>query len=418
MSGNKLAKYNSLLPVFGWTSGALFFFYAWIQRVAPSVMVEELMREFAANATVLGSLSAVYFYGYAGMQIPVGLLLDRFGTRRLMILSALTCVIGSLIFALGTTLAVVMAGRFLVGASAAFALVGTMSVAAHWFAPSKFALLSGLAMATGMAGGIFGQAPIRLGVELTHWRTTLLMLVGFGLLVTILIFFTIRDRPNRATTQLTVAKSLSQVCRQPQTWLIAMAGLGSTAPLLGFAGLWGIPFIEASRDITRVQAASLASLLIVGWGIGAPLWGWISDVVRRRRTPLLIGFTLQTLSIAALITVSSLVSWQVGLLCFMVGLFGSSQITCFALIREQQPMAVVSTGLGIINALVTGAGALFQPLIGWLLDYRWQGKVTDGLRLYEVDTYRFALTPLIMSCFAALICAFFIRETYGEQNEG
>src|SRR5262245_27764965 len=124
-----------VLPLFGWLTGALFFFYAWVLRVAPSVMVEELMRDFAVGAAVLGHLSAVYFYGYAGMQIPVGLLLDRFGPRRLITIAALSCAGGCVLFATGTTLAAVTTGRFVIGAAAAFSLVGSMAVAGQWFSP-------------------------------------------------------------------------------------------------------------------------------------------------------------------------------------------------------------------------------------------------------------------------------------------
>jgi MFS family permease len=153
-----------ILPLLGWLAGAVFFFYAWVLRVAPSVMVVELMRDFSVGAAVLGHLSAAYFYGYAGMQIPVGILLDRFGPRRLMTVAAFVCAGGCVLFATGETLAAATAGRILIGASAAFSLVGAMAVAGQWFSPSRFALLSGLAMAAGMAGGVFGQAPLRLVV--------------------------------------------------------------------------------------------------------------------------------------------------------------------------------------------------------------------------------------------------------------
>jgi fucose permease len=93
-----------LLPLLGWMAGAAFFFYAWVLRVAPSVMVEELMRDFSVGAAVLGHLSAAYFYGYAGMQIPVGILLDRFGPRRLMTVAAFVCAGGCVLFATAETL--------------------------------------------------------------------------------------------------------------------------------------------------------------------------------------------------------------------------------------------------------------------------------------------------------------------------
>src|SRR5262249_29871472 len=137
-----------------WFSAASFFFYAWMLRVAPSVMVEELMRDFAVGAAALGNLSAAYFYGYSGMQIPVGVLLDRFGPRRLLTVAAGICGCGFVLLSFSETLAMATAGRFLIGASAAFSLVGAMTVAGHWFSAHRFALLSGFAMAMGMAGGV------------------------------------------------------------------------------------------------------------------------------------------------------------------------------------------------------------------------------------------------------------------------
>src|SRR5262245_60037887 len=183
-----------LLPLLGWFTAAACFFYAWVLRVAPSVMVEELMRDFAVGAAVLGHLSAAYFYGYAGMQIPVGLLLDRFGPRRLMTGAALICAGGCVLFATGSTVTAVTARRFLIGASAAFSLVGAMAVACQWFPPQRFAIFSGLAMAAGMIGGVFGQAPLRLVVEASDWRMTTLMLAAGGLAIALMAVSTVRDR--------------------------------------------------------------------------------------------------------------------------------------------------------------------------------------------------------------------------------
>ena len=278
----------------GWLTGALFFFYAWVLRVAPSVMVEELMRDFAVGAAVLGHLSAAYFYGYAGMQIPVGVLLDRFGPRRLMTVAALVCAGGCVLFATGETLAAATVGRFLIGASAAFSLVGAMAIAGQWFRPDRFALLSGLAMALGMAGGVFGQAPLRLAVEATDWRTTTLLLAGAGALLAVAAWATVRDRWRGSGGLGNVLCGLGVVFRHRQTWLIALAGLATSAPLLGFAGLWGVPFLEAAYGLPRTSAATLTSTMFAGWGFGAPSFGWLSDRIGRRKAPLLIGLTLQS----------------------------------------------------------------------------------------------------------------------------
>lgn len=401
-----------LLPLLGWLTAAAFFFYAWVLRVAPSVMVEELMRDFAVGGAVVGNLSAAYFYGYAGMQIPVGLLLDRFGPRRLIATAALVCAGGCVLFALGSTLAAVTAGRFLIGASAAFSLVGAMAVAGQWFPTNRFAILSGGAMAMGMAGGVFGQAPLRLALEATDWRTANLLLALGGVALALAAVATVRDRWRGSGGVRAAMAGLGVVARHPQTWLIALAGLGTSAPLLGFASLWGVPFLETAHGLPRTLAASLTSVFFIGWGVGAPLFGWLSDRIGRRKAPLLAGLALQSIALTLLICVPSLPAAVLGGLCFLVGFLGSAQIVCFALARENHPAQLSGTAIGFVNMMVTGAGALFQPLVGFLLDLAWAGETTLGARVYDSGAYRLALASLIASCLAGLLCLLAVRETF------
>ncbi len=405
-----------LLPLLGWLTGALFFFYAWVLRVAPSVMVEELMRDFAVGAAVLGNLSAAYFYGYAGMQIPVGLLLDRFGPRRLMTGAALVCAGGCVLFATGDTLTAVTAGRFLIGASAAFSLVGAMAVAGQWFPPERFAIFSGLAMAAGMTGGVFGQAPLRLLVEASDWRLTTLLLAGGGLALALMAVTTVRDRWRGSGGVGNALSGLGTVLRHRQTLLIALGGLGTSAPLLGFAGLWGVPFLETTYQLPRTTAASLTSAIFIGWALGAPLFGWFSDYIGRRRPPILIGLLLQTAALAAVVYIHDLPLAWVAALCGLVGFFGSGQIVCFALARENHPIGLSGTAIGFVNAMVTGAGALFQPLVGFLLDLAWGGQMSLGARVYDPGAYRLAFVSLLACCIGGFLCLLAVRETYCRQQ--
>jgi MFS family permease len=401
-----------LLPWLAWATASLFFFYAWIMRVAPSVMVEELMREFAVGAGVLGNLSAAYFYGYAGMQIPVGLMLDRFGPRRLITLAALCCAGGCVLFATGTTLTTVTAGRFLIGAGAAFSLVGSMVVAGQWFSPSRFALLSGLAMAMGMAGGVFGQAPLRLAVEATDWRTTNLTLAFGGVFIALSAWLSVRDRWRGEGGVGELLANFALVLKHRQTWLVALAGLGTSGPLLGFAGLWGVPFLQAAYGLERTQAAAFTSLLFVGWGVGAPLFGWLSDRIGRRRPVMTAGLLLETASLASLVYLANLPPVLLAGLCFLTGLFGSAQIVCFAIAKENHPPRLAATGIGFVNAMVTGAGALFQPLMGLLLDFAWAGETSAGARVYDLAAYHLAFSSLLVVGLAGLLCLLAVRETY------
>ena len=400
----------------GWVTGALFFFYAWILRVAPSVMIDEMMRDLAIGGALVGNLSAFYYYGYAGMQVPVGILIDRFGARRLMTAAALVCAAGCVVFALSTSFWGVAAGRFLIGASAAFSFVGAMSVAGLWFPANRFALLSGLAMMMGMAGGVAGQAPLRLLVDRLDWRSASLLLATGGLIISLAAWTTVRDRARGTYQTGRMLAGLRNVTGNSQTWIIALAGLGTTAPLLGFAGLWGVPYFVSAYTIDRATAASITSMMFIGWGVGAPLMGWYSDHLGRRRQPFIAGLFLCTAAMTAILYVPSLPIPILMALCFACGFGGSSQIVGFAAAREHNPVAFSATTLGLVNGMVTGAGALYQPLVGWFLDLAWKGQLVAGARVYDAEAYRFALAVLVGGAFAGFLCTLFVRETYCRQS--
>ena len=331
--------------------------------------------------------------------------------------AGLVCAAGCVLFATGASLAAVTLGRFLVGASAAFSLVGAMAVAGQWFPPNRFAVFSGWAMAMGMAGGVFGQAPLRLAVEASSWRTTMLMLALGGLALAIAAWTTVRDRWRGRGGMLGALVGLGVVARSSQTWLISLAGLATAAPLLGFASLWGVPFVEAAYGLPRATAATLTSMLFVGWGAGAPLFGWLSDRIGRRKPPFLAGIALETVALAAIVWIRDLPVAALGGLCFLTGFLGSAQIVGFALVRENQPAALSGTAIGFVNGMVTGAGALFQPLVGLLLDLAWSGETAHGARVYAPEAYRLALSSLIACGVGGVLCALAVRETFCRPRE-
>jgi MFS family permease len=374
-------------------------------------MVEDLMRDFAVGGAIVGNLSALYFYGYAGMQIPVGLLLDRFGPRRLMTGAAGLVAVACLLFADSESLTGASATRFLIGAGCAFSLVGAMAVAGQWFPRERFALLAGLAMMFGMVGGVFGQAPLRMAVDATNWRTTMawVAVIGFALMIAAWAF--VRDRRRGSGGFGAVLGGLRQVAANRETWLNAVAGLGSTGPLLAFAGLWGVPYLQAVYAIDRVTAGSVTSVTFIGWGVGAPLIGWLSDRIGNRRRPLIAGLIMSAVSLAAILYVPGIPLWGVGVLSFGIGFGGSAQIVCFALVREHNPPHLSGTAIGMVNALVTGAGALFQPMVGWLLDLGWDGVLADGARVYAVGAYHVAFSVLVVGCAIGVLCAMAVSES-------
>ena len=159
---------------FVWCFGALFYLMGFFQRVAPAVMTTELMRDFSIHAATLGNLSALYFYSYVAMQIPTGIIADRWGPRKLLATGALVASIGTVLFAASSQIMWAYVGRFLIGGSVAVAFVGLLKVAVNWFPPRKFAMLSGTALFFGIIGAVSAGPPLRLLIDIFHWRTVLL----------------------------------------------------------------------------------------------------------------------------------------------------------------------------------------------------------------------------------------------------
>jgi MFS family permease len=406
--------------VIAFVLGALFFGYAFIQRVSPSVMTAELMREFSVGATALGSLSAFYFYTYASIQLPVGMLTDRFGPRKLMSAAAGLCAFASIGFALSDSIVTASIGRALIGGTVAFAFVGTLSIAGYFFKSSRYTLLAGLLQSVGMCGAIFGQAPLRHLVESLGWRGTMTALAGVAVVLSILLFVLV---PRRSAEQLTATNQanssqtnatkkklldgLKSVSSNSQTWICAIIGFGLAATMLGFGALWSVPWLTTVHGYSTVQAGGIASMIFVGWAVFSPLVGWLSDKIGRRNPVMMLGALLCFVSFATLIFYTPSATSMI---------MGCTMTAGFSSVRELNRPEFSSTALGLMNMFIVGAGAVVQPLIGWLLDKNWDGSLMEGARVYSDQAFTSALTSLLVVTSLAFIGTLFLKETYGKQQ--
>lgn len=403
-----------------WALGASAFGYAFFQRVAPSVMVGDLMREFAVTAAVLGNLSAIYFYAYAGLQIPIGVLIDRWGARAMISGSLALAGAGSLIFALATTVELAYLGRLLIGAGSAVGFVGTLTLASRWFPPHRFAFLAGLTMLVGMISGVGGQGPLSTLVEAIGWRSTLIAAGAAGVLLAAAVWLVVRNAPPsyrrprgvHGTGWRQLAHNIALVMANWRIWNIALVGLTLSGPLLAFGSLWGVPYMITRYDLSRPEAAFCASLMLIGWAIGAPAGGWLSDHLGRRKAPLVLATMANTGLLATLFYLPALPLAGAMALIFTIGLVGAVMVVGYAFARENTPPEAEGTVTGFVNAMTVGSGALFQPIIGILLDLRWSGEMAEGARVYSVEAYTFALTSLVVVAGLGVLGALITRETW------
>ncbi len=422
-SHSEVKTTSRALPWIIWGLAAVFYAYEYFLQVSPSVMVHELMRGFSINATALGNLIALYVYAYACMQIPAGLLLDCIGPRRLLTAASATCVVGAFLFGIAHVLWMAQLGRLLIGFGSAFAAIGTFKLATIWFPANRFAFLAGLTLTIGMMGAVFGSAPLAVLVEHVTWRQSMMILAGSGVLVSSMIWLVVRDSPNyfipsalqkvdeHKTSLREILASLSYLFKQPQTWLIAIYGGLMFAPTPAFAGLWGTSFLMTKYHVPKVAAASATSMIFIGWAIGSPVFGFISDYLKRRKPTMYVAAIGGFISIILAVYVKlPFYLLYIPLLCF--GIFSSGFLPAFAAIREINPPKMNATALGFMNMLNMVGAAILQPLIGWVLDLNWHGVKHLDARVYSVHAYSIALLVLPICLGLALVLLPLLRETH------
>ena len=395
-----------------WSLSALFMFYKNAIEVSPSVMTGTLMGAFQITATELGNLTAAYFYAYLLLQVPVGLLIDRFGPRRVTTIAIMICAMGMMIFAEAETLFVAGIGRFLTGVGAAFAAVNCMKLTASWFAPRQFAFMTGLMMTIAMLGAVGGQAPLAAFITSMGWRTAMIVLacIGFGLAAA--FWLIVRDRTEGTVlVRRGMWQSLKGVLKDPQSWWVSFYSGFAFAPVMVFGGLWGVSFVKDAFHLTHNMAAQAVSLIFIGFAIGGPVFGWFSGYIGKRSVVMFWGTLTALISITAVIYMPSLSATMINALLFTFGFSISSFLLCFAMIQEMHTVSLAATAVGFMNAFDALFGAISDPLAGKILDMHWTGAMHEGARVFALNDYRMAFLIIPIYLVTALLTLIWIRET-------
>ncbi len=379
-------------------------------------MTHDLMKAFHVNGAGLGNLSAFYFYAYLLMQIPVGILLDRYSPRLLTALAIFLCSVSTFIFSQTNSLELACISRAMMGAGAAFAAVSCFKLATLWFSPKRFALVSGLCMTAAMLGGVFGQVPLSCLVEWAGWRSALRIISLLGIVLGFLYLMVVRDKNVASTKELSSDGSsklhMGSVVGKKQTWLLSLYSGLAFAPVSVFGGLWGVPFLQAAYDLSRNSAAFSVSWIFIGFAAGAPFFGWFSDYIGRRKPILFTGTLIAFLCILFVLFSPTTSIVLLSVMLFFFGFGASGFFTSFAMIRELFPVALAGTVLGVMNTFDSVCEALFEPVIGAILDWTWDGKIVDGVHQFSVANYHSALLLLPLSLGLAIFLLLFIRETW------
>jgi len=361
------------------------------------------------------------------MQIPAGLIVDRFSIRKTLFVACVMCISGLLIVHATDNIGIAYAGRFIIGLGSAFAYVYTLKVATIWLPRNHFGLATCIADSLGMIGAMAADL-IFVKINLSHGtHTSVTTLIFAGSVVAMLIFFVFRDKPGtKKTRELNkedtrdfthIIDKIKRIIRNPQIWLIGTVGCLTYLPSSVFGDVWGIPYLQTVYHLDETQAGYLISTFFFGWVIAGPFLGAWSDKIGLRTFPMKLTITLDAILLCAIIFTPAifhvlLPTWLLFTFFLLIGVATGTHPLVFVLAKENFADRIAGTVVAVINTLTMLGGWLFQPLVGYLLDFDHNSVHAVGaVKNYTANNFTFALSIIPISFIICLIVMHFIKET-------
>ena len=394
---------------FGWficILGALFYCYEYFLRIMPAVMTTDLMQAFSINATLLGNLAAFYYYAYTPMQLPVGVLMDRYGPKRLILFAIQVCGLGILLFGTSGQLYIAYLGRFLVGFGSAFAFVGVLKLASLWLPVRFFGFIAGATTALGMFGAIFGSLFLEKIVHISGWESTVKIsaIAAFVLAMIISLAMPSHHRaPNKNIAALDddllsyreLAILFWSLCKNPVIWLNGFVGCMLYMSLSVFAELWAPKYLEVAHHIPSSEAVGASIIIFASWIVGGPLFGYFAKNDFRRSVYLLLfGAAITAIFSTILLLDQNLSYANLRIVLFLFGLGSSAEILVFNLACTMVDRRFAGTAIAFTNMLVMLGGFVFEPFVGKMLDVLWAGGFSAGIKTYTAHAFTVGLSVL------------------------
>ncbi len=396
-----------------WFAIALFYFYQYILRVSPGVMVDEIRLAFRITAEQFATLGAFYLLGYSLLQIPLGIIVDRIGVKKMSLYSIAICIIGSLLFGSTQHFWVAQVSRFIIGVGSASAFMCALKFVADHFPPGGRGLLMGATLALGTVGAVLSGKSVRYIGANADWHDVLAISAGIGCIVFVFIAFAVKNHAQDAYAVLNrkslkdIVSSICSIFADKQIMIYAILAIGLYTPLSALADLWGTAFIKQKFALSKADAAEISQLMYVGLTIGSLVLPWVAEKYNKLNLAIVAcGFgILGVFSIIVYMPAGSALELQVMLI--VLGFFCGAEMMCFTGALYKSHKFDSGEIIGVVNTLNMLGGAILQQLIGWALDRQWDGLVdSDGIRQYTTDQFAVALSSLSVVIFTCCLISF------------
>ena len=391
-----------------WLIAAIYYFFQYALRSAPAVMMPELSDAFGLSTLAVASLVGLFYYGYSPFSLVAGAAMDRFGPRKALPLGAALVGVGSLLFATGDT-AIASIGRFLQGAGGVFALVGAAYIATTNFPASRAATLIGATQMFGMAGGSAGQFVVGPVIASGFpWSQFWIAMGVLGLAISAALAVLLPPAPQVAQRDdwlKSAGHAMLVVFRNPQSILCGVIAGLLFIPTTIFDMVWGVRYLQEGRGLDYAAAVAHSATVPLGWIIGCPLLGLLSDRLGRRK-PVIIGSSVVLVGCLAWILYGPPDVLPPYVLGLTTGIASGAAMLPYTIIKEANPAEYSGTATGVVNFINFTFSALLGPVFARLLV-----SVSGGAGTMTLEHYQVTFTPLLYGVVLALVFTFFLKET-------
>ena len=405
-----------------WTVLAVAFLVVFFHRYSTGVVADDLIRDMGLTGTQVSNLASMYFYAYALMQIPSGLLSDFVGPKRTTMAGMLLAGLGAILFGLAPGVYAAYGARLLVGMGVSVVFISLLKVQSLWFAPTRYATMTGMASVVGNVGGIMATTPLALLVLAVGWRNSFVFIGAGSLLLAAVIWTLVVDRPehagfssrgtDNAKPEFGLLRSLKMVASVRDTWVNFIVVAGLMSGVMSFSGMWGVTYLMQVYGMDKALASRYVLLLTLGILVGSAFVGWIADRLKQTRILIIAGSGLTTLFWFYVVVLASAMppAWLLAPLYFTAGFTGIVFMLCFANTKAVNNPQLSGTATGVVNIAGFMTTAVANVLIGWRLDSLWDGTVVEGVRYYGQSGFQQGLLILLGLAAMAFIASFALRE--------
>lgn len=404
-------------------SASLFFFYEFIQGNMFASINHEIMVDFNTDLMGCSWMSSMYYLANVIFLFPAGVILDRYSTKKVILFSLMTCILGTFFFAFSDSYKIGLICRFVTGIGSAFCFLSCFQLASRWFPPNKMALVTGLIVTLAMTGGMVAQGPFTRLVVLFGWRNAVILDGMLGLFIALIIFCFVKDHPYEklahqyekgAVNHHSFFKSLKIAYGNKQNILAGLYTSLMNTPVAVLGAFAGSVYLTQAHHYERFEAASINSMIFLGIIIGGPLFGHFSDRIGLRKMPMMLSSVLSIFIIFIILFFTSASIIQMKILFFVLGLVCSAQVLSYPLVAENNSLSMTATSVSVVSVITQGGFVIYQTLFSYLLK---TSEIVLGGEAYIAEAYRMALMLLPCGFFISLLAVFLLKETFGQRIE-